>query len=324
MCFLQIGIICTIIFMVAICYINNKTKKIKEFTVNVFINTDLNHFSFPENKRIFQVKSHLSFRNRSDLHADPFLFVHNEYLYLFMEEAYIAPQLRGEIKAYRTNDLKVWKDMGIVLKESCHLSFPFIFNLGNDAAMIPETGENGVISIYKTNNFPYDWKVSKTLLYGKKYLDSHMLNHNGIWYLFTNEAENQLNVYFSDSIDGEWESHPNNPIVTGFEKARSAGSIIKTEDGRLLRPAQDCSSYYGRNFSIYEITELTTTNYSEILFKNDVIDYSCKWNEIGGHHISSVIFNGKRVTVLDGLSKMSLYNRIKYYIVHFFVTKFKL
>ena len=57
--------------------------------------------------------------------ADPFLIVHNGILYLFVEEK--KSYEKGKIRAYATENLFNWDDLGIVLEESFHLYYTFVF-----------------------------------------------------------------------------------------------------------------------------------------------------------------------------------------------------
>jgi len=50
--------------------------------------------------------------------------------------------------------------------------------------------------------------------------------------------------------------------VSDVRRARPAGRIIR-KDGRILRPVQDSSGWYGRALAMMEITVLTETDYEE-------------------------------------------------------------
>src|SRR5690606_21018624 len=110
----------------------------------------------------------------------------------------------------------------------------------------PETSENKTIELYKCVDFPYKWELSKVLMNNVSAVDSTILKHNNKYWLFCNIKENEgassldeLFLFYSDSLqEGEWISHPLNPIVSDVSQSRPAGHIFK-ENGRLYRPSQN-------------------------------------------------------------------------------------
>ena len=61
---------------------------------------------------------------------------------------------------------------------------------------------------------------------------------------------------------GPWSAHAANPVVSDPRQARPGGQLFEW-NGRLCRPAQDCSDRYGRALTIFEIEELTTSQFRE-------------------------------------------------------------
>jgi hypothetical protein len=257
--------------------------------------------------KIFTSKK-LQFRtSHIEFIADPFLFVHDDELFLFFEEKQTTS--KGYIKAYKTNDLKLWKDCGIILKEKFHLSYPNVFKVGVDIFMIPEAAESQKILLYKSINFPYDWIVFHELIpFNGRFVDSSIYLENGIYYLFTTEVlvDNSGNrgykllLYYSESLTDQWVEHPASPLSEDMKNARGAGSIFKFNN-KLYRPAQDCSDIYGENYSIYEITALTITEYTEKMHIEDMVNFNHKWSALCGHHFNLVKFKDMTIAVTDGL-----------------------
>lgn len=56
--------------------------------------------------------------------------------------------------------------------------------------------------------------------------------------------------------------HPLNPIVKNVHSARPAGRIF-SDNGKLIRPSQDCSIRYGYAINFNQIVTLTETDYVE-------------------------------------------------------------
>lgn len=233
-------------------------------------------------------------------YADPFLFEHDGWLYLFYEEERL--KAKAPICAKRTKDLKKWEHLGVVLQEKHHLSYPNVFEHEGEIYMLPETRECDAVILYKAVEFPLRWEKHKTLVEGDKFADSCVLFHEGKWYLFTTAwygEKNGLRIFVSDNLKGEYAEHPMSPITDDIALSRCGGAVFHY-DGKLYRPAQDCANYYGENLRVYEIAELSPTSYKESLVKS-MIDKQQAWNPKGGHHLNTLVFNGKRIVVMDGI-----------------------
>lgn len=234
-------------------------------------------------------------------YADPFLFANHcdGYLYLFYEDEQLkAP---APICAMRTKDGRKWENLGIVLRESFHLSFPFVFVENKNIYMLPETRSIDEIRMYKSVDFPYIWQPI-TLQKGDKYVDSSLIKHHNVWYLFTTVwygKKNGLHIYYADSLDSEWKSHPLNPIHNNLEYSRNGGSVFEYK-GKIYRPAQNCTHYYGENVALYEIEKLSKTEYTEKKQCN-LIDTTNDWSKYGGHHFNQTSMWGKTWVSMDGL-----------------------
>ncbi len=133
--------------------------------------------------------------------------------------------------------------------------------------MIPETGFNNTVELYRSITLPLQWEFVRVLYNGPAF-DTSVLHHNGRLWFFTSLVEgedrhtSQLLVFHSDRVDGEWIWHPSNPISHDARIARNAGSIIR-QGGRIIRPAQDGSSTYGGAINLREISTLDESEYAE-------------------------------------------------------------
>jgi hypothetical protein len=136
--------------------------------------------------------------------------------------------------------------------------------------MVPEAAENRTIDLYECAEFPRQWKFKTNLMKNVKAVDTTLFHYNGKWWLFTGMAENEgsfplveLFLFFSgDLFAGEWDSHPLNPIVSDIKKSRPAGRLF-TRNGKIFRPSQDCSKFYGYGFDLNEVLLLSETEYLE-------------------------------------------------------------
>jgi hypothetical protein len=159
-------------------------------------------------------------------------------------------------------------EIATVLTRPYHLSYPFVFEHGGEIFMTPETSESRNIELYRAVDFPFRWEFSRFLMEGIEAVDPTLFRRDNRWWLFANIptegglAHDELHLFYSDSLEGTWTPHPNNPVVSDVRKARPAGPVFEIE-GSLIRPAQDCSITYGRAVSFQKITRLTENEYEE-------------------------------------------------------------
>ena len=237
-----------------------------------------------------------STRRHVHTQADPFLFPHGDWLYVFYESQAVGEP--GKIEAMRTSDLKSFEPIGEVLKEPFHLSFPFVFEHRAEVYLLPESLSTNEVSLYRFAEFPSRVVKDRVLLKGG-YKDSSLVEHNGSWYFFTTSADGLELFYTDDPRSGRFIPHRQNPLTHDPRYNQCGGSPIYL-DGRLYRIAQDCSGEYGRNISILEIVELSKTAYREELVIRDYFPLNDEWNARGGHHLSVANFKGRTVVAVDG------------------------
>jgi hypothetical protein len=153
------------------------------------------------------------------------------------------------------------------------MSYPFIFEFENVYYMIPESGKNQTIELYRCTEFPYKWEFEKNIMENVSAVDSTVFFYNNKWWLFTSLDQTanisgnstELFLFFSEDIFADrWKSHPDNPIVSDVRTARPAGKLFIHED-KIYRPSQNCAGRYGMGFNISQVTKLTEDEYSEIL-----------------------------------------------------------
>jgi hypothetical protein len=200
--------------------------------------------------------------------ADPFIWVHENMYYVFIEELPYSTW-SGHISCLTLDrDMNILSNQ-IVLERPYHLSYPFLFEHEKQLYMIPETGENNGIELYRCTRFPDQWEFEKTLIDGVAAFDATLLEAQGKWWLFANVQEeggsdwDTLYLYYSDHpLSDKWTPHPLNPIVKNINSARPAGRIF-SHNGNLIRPSQDCSVRYGYATNFNRITILTESDYAE-------------------------------------------------------------
>lgn len=251
-----------------------------------------------------------SLNNPAIIRADPFLFVHENRLYLFYEELHFRKH-HGVIKMMSTENLKHWtKPVTITHEPDCHFSFPYVFEDDGDIYMLPETGWQHNIRLYKADKKDLSkFSLHKIIMQRKvpdsnieyDWCDSCIYKKEGVYYLFTSiktKATYYLQLFYSDVLEGPYKEHPQSPVSFGDKVGRCAGSITYV-DGHLYRFAQDCCKTYGGQVHLLEIDELSPNRYSEHIVKENIIPTSLKFYRHGGHQVNFANFLGHIVVATD-------------------------
>ena len=85
--------------------------------------------------------------------ADPFMVKKDSSWYMFFE-VFNAESKNGEIGMATSEDGLRWKYEQIVLTESFHLSYPYVFESAGQYYMIPESSNEGSVRLYRAEEFP--------------------------------------------------------------------------------------------------------------------------------------------------------------------------
>jgi hypothetical protein len=118
--------------------------------------------------------------------ADPFTAERGGEHYLFVEEFPFATR-KGVISAYALEQGKA-RRVGVALERACHLSFPFQFSFEGERFMIPESGADRSIRLYRSSDFPLGWKEEKVLMDGVYGVDTILFEHDSLWWMLTTIA----------------------------------------------------------------------------------------------------------------------------------------
>lgn len=190
--------------------------------------------------------------------------------FVFFEEYPYAKQ-RGRISALELDPRG--SPLGAafpVLEEPYHLSYPFLFELGDDLYMMPEKSVAGRLDLYHCTAFPDRWSHAYTLIEGMRIADANLFEHEDRWWLLCSAKQQRSRInetllafYAEHPLSRRWTPHPGNPLLRDFRRARPGGRIFRDDDGRLLRPSQDCVRRYGYGLGVSEITRLSTSGFAE-------------------------------------------------------------
>jgi hypothetical protein len=235
--------------------------------------------------------------------ADPFMIQVGNTWHMFFE-VMNAETGRGEIGLAKSVDGLRWDYQQIVLSESFHLSYPYVFVADGEYFMIPESHEANAIKLYRAVSFPTSWEPVKTILEGG-WVESSVFFWDGLWWLFTNPVappSQILELFYAASITGPWHRHPMSPLISGNHRIARGGGRLIVQDDRPVRFAQDCFPSYGTSIRAFEITVLETSVYAERELEGSPIlgPGSLRWNHSGMHHIDAHLTSNGWLACVDG------------------------
>ncbi|MDR6121915.1 hypothetical protein QFZ87_001512 [Bacillus sp. SLBN-46] len=291
-------------------------KKVKNVeTINLFLNLTIEKVK----SRLYKEQWFLAYKNNMDenfklikppadrFYADPFIIKKDNRTFIFFEE-FIYSKGKGDISVFEIDPESNTNSKPVtILDKPYHLSYPFLYEWEDEIYMIPETSGNRTVEIYKATKFPYEWELEKVLIDNINAVDATVIHYNNKFWMFANvfvdgsSSLDELHIFYSESLLGEWKPHLMNPVVSNASSARPAGNIF-LKDGKLIRPSQDCSFSYGHSVKFNEIVELTEENYNERLqfemkpdwLKNNKGTHTYNFNEdyevIDGRMMKSRIF----------------------------------
>jgi len=238
--------------------------------------------------------------------ADPFLLPQDGRWFLFCE-VFRFDTRQGDIGLATSPDGRRFTYERIVLDEPFHLSYPYVFEAGGAVYMVPESGTDQTVRLYRAAPFPTKWVHVRTLLRGAPYVDTSLAVHGDRVWLFTSLPSNDTLLLFSaPTLEGPFEEHPMSPIVRGDRRHARPGGRAFTWEGRLYRLAQDDTPSYGSAVRAFEITELTSTTYRErAVRETPILSGSGRgWNARGMHTLDPHPAGaGRWLAAVDGYRK---------------------
>lgn len=199
--------------------------------------------------------------------ADPFPITHNGRQYIFLEEFLLGRGKAHIAVSTIQPDGRPTRPV-TVLDRPYHLSYPFVFTWRDTYYMMPETGRNRTVELYRASSFPFEWELDRVLLDNINAADATLVEIQGTWWLFVNVAvdgsgnADELHLFSAPEPIGPWLPHVRNPVKSDARSARPAGRILTVGDA-YYRPSQDCSGRYGRAVVLNQIVSLDHAHYVE-------------------------------------------------------------
>ena len=204
---------------------------------------------------------------RGGFWADPFPLQRDGRSYIFFEEL-PADSSKAHISVIEVNRDGSTSAPVKVLERDYHLSYPFLVEEGGELYMIPETASNRTVEVYRCVDFPTKWKLERVLLKDVMCADATLHREGERWFMFANQAHpgadvnDELCIFTSERLLGDWEPHPRNPVKSDVRSARPAGRLFWS-GSRLYRPGQIGAPHYGAGIALHRVTRLTGDEYLE-------------------------------------------------------------
>jgi hypothetical protein len=216
---------------------------------------------------------------RGRFFADPCVLSRQGATFIFFED-YRADIGRGVISYCAVGPDGEINPPAEVLAAPYHLSYPFVFEHDGTVFLVPESSANRTVDLYAATAFPGEWEKRATLLSDINATDATIHFDGEMWWMFAAVGEfgaaawDELFIFFSHRVEGPWTPHPLNPVKRDSSSSRPAGALF-LRNGKLIRPAQDCSRTYGGGVTLCEVEILTPAS-----FRERVVDkITCDWIE---------------------------------------------
>ncbi|OQP45022.1 hypothetical protein A4H97_33205 [Niastella yeongjuensis] len=243
-------------------------------------------------------------KDRLSYLADPFVYSLQGKEYVLAEE-YSYKKQQAHITRFAVD---APEKQEICIEEPFHLSYPYIFeNIDGAIYCLPETASDNSVRLYLLDPTANTFLFKRQLLQNFPAIDPTLFYFNNTYWLFCTRDEECFNthlyLFHADTLDGPFRSHPKNPIVSDIHCARPGGGVL-VRNGKLIRPAQDCSKTYGWKLKFMEVTQLSTTDYAEKEISEITPE---QFNHVRGLHNISV---SDALTVID--AKYYQFSRINF------------
>lgn len=198
--------------------------------------------------------------------ADPMSFEKDGVVYIFVEES-IYSNPKGRISYFTVESSGKAKGPFTAIEESFHLAYPFIFKHDNRIFMIPTTKNNG-LRLYEAKSFPSKWTHVKNITNHKRLVDSTIIKHNQLWWIFTSiPIQNEpnplkLSIFYSNDPLSDWTEFSGKIQVPDINNSRSAGGFLKINND-IYRLSQNTGKTYGESMNINKVINFSTEEYEE-------------------------------------------------------------
>lgn len=191
--------------------------------------------------------------------ADPFLFEYAGKTYIFAE-LYDYVKCKGCLGYYELSACS--PEWTPIIEEEYHLSYPYIFENEQGIFIMPESGANKDLALYRAITFPDKWEKVTTIRKNVQYGDTTPFEWNDSKYALTYDVRTEnYKLVLLNLVD---ENRDQEISCSNILCRRPAGATFLL-NGKWMRTAQDCKEGYGKGLCFYEFLLDEQEQYSEEL-----------------------------------------------------------
>jgi hypothetical protein len=167
---------------------------------------------------------------------------------------------------------------------------------------MPETRQAKEVRLYRAESFPSGWRHVVTLLHGD-FADATLYDDGTTWWLFAQRGLDELRLYHAEQPIGPWQEHLHSPLWPGNRSRTRPGGRLFSQEGRLIRLAQDGWPTYGSFLRAFAIDRLDPYGYEEHELPESPLFCASRsgWNALAMHHLDLLrMDNGVWLGAVDG------------------------
>lgn len=203
-------------------------------------------------------------QSRAAFLADPFPWPGRSDVLLC--ERYDYRSQLGSLRAITVAKGTIVDDRAVDLRAGdAHLSYPFLYEENGRVFLLPEMAASGELALFELVS-PSEARRVCVIDAGTRIADPTLFLHQGLyWIAYTDLAfgvDDNLCLLYAPRLAGPWTPHPGNPVKIDIRSSRPGGTPF-SHDGKLYRPAQDCSTTYGANVALNLVRVCTPDRYEE-------------------------------------------------------------
>lgn len=231
-----------------------------------------------------------------DYLADPFFIKEGDVFYLFVE---LKGDDNANIALLTSSDGENYNYKGVVLDENFHLSYPQVFKYKGEFYMLPETKSSNQVLLYKAANFPYDWRISDTLIKNRSLKDPSLLLSEELNLIVAVDDDLKQYMFTATSLCDSWTEVKKYNKRWGNE-TRPGGRFFKVDNNWYL-PLQNRTLGYGTGISIYKLE--TGNDFLEFKLAEKMFlgpQQEILWFNRGMHHLDIQLNGDDYYMVYDG------------------------
>lgn len=211
----------------------------------------------------------MDYDNSDAWYADPFILDVTDKHYHILAEEYLHSLGRARISKLVIDKFTMKLEHVVpLLTLPTHLSYPAIIRKGDEVYVYPESGESGLLKMYRYDSGNEKLIETSTII-EEPLADATITNLFGSEDLFCTYLHdcngNTLHLLRKNNA-GKYQEHQT--FVFNENTARMAGDFFMI-DGNVYRPAQECNESYGHGLVIQKAEEDNGT-----LIFNEVARYT--------------------------------------------------